>query len=137
MLKIQQDAEDFLLAAGMEPRYHVARLEGEELRLRANLILEEHDELQEALITGDEAHICKEIVDLIYVTIQAASEMGVDIEPIWDAVQRSNMEKFGPGGPKRSETGKVLKPDDWRAPNINSILRRQELGMGSFTGDVM
>ena len=137
MLKIQQDAEDFLLAAGMEPRYHISRLEGDELHLRANLILEEHDELQEALVKGNEAEICKEIVDLIYVTVQAASEMGINLEPVWDAVQRSNMEKFGPGGPKRSETGKILKPDGWRVPNINWLLRQQELGLGSFSKDLM
>jgi predicted HAD superfamily Cof-like phosphohydrolase len=61
------------------------------------------------------------ICDLIYVTLGAALEFGIDLEPFWDEVQRSNMEKKG--GPVRESDGKKLKPEGWTPPDLEETLR--------------
>jgi len=60
------------------------------------------------------------------VTYGAASALGVDIEPFFAEVHRSNMAKLGDDGkPIRREDGKVLKPLTWTPPDLMSILRRE------------
>lgn len=57
--------------------------------------------------------------DLSYVTFGAAIEMGIDLEPFFDEVHRSNMAKVG--GATR-EDGKTLKPEGWEPPAIERLL---------------
>lgn len=63
------------------------------------------------------------IADLLYVVLGTAVEFGIDIEPFFDEVHRSNMTKIG--GAVR-EDGKRLKPPHYEPPNLAPILRRQE-----------
>lgn len=93
-------------------------------KLRKDLIEEEHMELQHALDTGVYEHIAKEAADLIYVILGTMVSYGIDINPIWDAVQESNMNKEG--GSKRSD-GKVMKPEGWKPPDIKGILEVQRM----------
>lgn len=103
--------------------------------LRASLIMEEAVETVEA-ITGHtvEWHLTDErpatpdlvgaidgLCDLLAVTYGAAVEFGIDLEPFWDEVHRSNMAKRG--GPVR-EDGKRLKPLGWEPPDIAGLLHR-------------
>lgn len=104
--------------------------------LRAELILEEAKEVVEALtgvkITGvavdpEPGHqslieAIDGLVDLIVVSIGTAIEMGIDLDPFWDEVQRANMAKAG--GPKRAD-GKQLKPEGWVPPDHARILRER------------
>ena len=91
--------------------------------LRSSLIGEEHKELQEALDSGDKAQIAKESADLIYVILGSLVSYGINLNPVWDAVQYSNMQKVG--GKSRPD-GKVLKPEGWKAPDINAIIKEQQ-----------
>lgn len=61
------------------------------------------------------------IVDTIVVCYGTAEDIGVDLEPFWDEVHRSNMAKRG--GPVRAD-GKKLKPPGWMAPDIKGVLER-------------
>jgi len=90
--------------------------------LRKKLIDEEHDELQDALDANNYEYIAKEAADLIYVILGTMVSYGIDINPIWDAVHASNMQKIGGGN---RPDGKVLKPAGWKAPNIAAILASQ------------
>lgn len=92
-------------------------------KLRKDLIEEEHIELQHALETGNYEHISKEAADLIYVILGTMVSYGIDINPIWDAVHESNMNKVG--GSKRPD-GKVMKPAGWVPPDIKEILTVQK-----------
>jgi Uncharacterized protein conserved in bacteria len=90
--------------------------------LRRALIMEEITELVTAIAAGDLPGAVDGIIDAIYVLLGTAVTFGVDIEPIWMAVHRSNMAKIG--GTIRAD-GKVLKPAGWIAPDIESELERQ------------
>src|SRR6266849_9558144 len=66
--------------------------------LRMRLIREEAREFQEASAAGDLAHAIKELCDLLYVVLGATNAYGVDIEPFFDEVHRSNLTKQWPDG---------------------------------------
>lgn len=86
--------------------------------LRCSLIDEEASEFRTSWERRDRVAMIDALSDLIYVTLGAAVEMGVDIEPFLEEVHRSNMTKVG--GRVR-EDGKQLKPDGWRAPDIAGV----------------
>ncbi len=90
--------------------------------LRISLIEEEAAELAEAVHEGDMVGMIDALCDLLYVTYGAAVSMGVDLEPHFAEVHRSNMAKRG--GPVRTD-GKQLKPDGWQPPQLARILARQ------------
>ena len=115
-----------------------------EPELRARLILEEAFETVEALLgfTAGGAAINASfsewlsgagrdgesivgaidgMCDLIYVTLGTAVACGVDLEPFYDEVHRSNMAKST--GPRRGD-GKVLKPPGWTPPDIAGLLAK-------------
>lgn len=69
----------------------------------------------------NELEVIDGLCDLIYVAEGCAVEMGIDLEPHQDEVQRANMAKVG--GPVR-EDGKRLKPEGWTPPDHAPILER-------------
>ena len=94
--------------------------------LRIRLIEEEFDELKEALHRKDLPHIAKELADLLYVVYGTAVSYGIDMDPVFQEVQRSNMSKIG--GYKR-EDGKWVKPSTYSPANIAPILEDQRIGV--------
>jgi len=92
--------------------------------LRVRLIQEEFDELKEAFETQNLPHIAKELADLLYVVYGSAVSYGIDMEPVFQEVQRSNMSKVG--GYKR-EDGKWVKPDSYSPADLASILASQTI----------
>jgi len=106
------------------------------LKLRLELIREEFSELVGAsgyrVEDFDHGFFAKEgpqdpttqvdaLCDLLVVTFGMAVEMGIDLEPFFDEVHRTNMAKVG--GPKRAD-GKGLKPLGWTPPDIAGLLKR-------------
>jgi predicted HAD superfamily Cof-like phosphohydrolase len=63
------------------------------------------------------------LADLLYVVYGAAVTFGIDLDPFFDEVHRSNMAKDG--GATR-EDGKILKPEGWQPPAIRAIREDQE-----------
>jgi len=96
----------------------------EDRTLRMSLIREEAQEFFDATANQDFDEVADALADLIYVAIGAAITWGIDLRPVWDAVQRSNMAKVG--GSKRAD-GKWLKPAGWQPPDIKSALERGRL----------
>lgn len=90
--------------------------------LRVRLIQEEFDELQEALGQRDAAAVAKELADLLYVVYGTAVSCGIDMEPVFREVHRSNMSKIG--GHKRPD-GKWVKPPTYSPARIEPILASQ------------
>lgn len=90
--------------------------------LRIKLIQEEFEELKEALTHGDLESISKEIADLLYVVYGTAVSYGIDMDPVFREVHRSNMSKVG--GYKR-EDGKWVKPVTYSPACIEPILAEQ------------
>lgn len=134
MNKWQQDVLDFHRETEIDIGGQPPMIRRPELR--SELILEETKEVVEALtgvkITGlaidpepgtqSLLGAIDGIVDLIVVAIGTAIEMGIDLDPFWDEVQRANMAKAG--GPKRDD-GKQLKPPGWVPPDHAKILRER------------
>jgi len=99
----------------------------ERILLRQSLIDEEATETCLALADlTDETHAMAEVadglVDTIYVCIGAALELGIDLDPLFEEVHRTNMAKVG--GQSRSD-GKIMKPPGWQAPRIAELLKAQ------------
>ncbi|MBX3318474.1 MAG: hypothetical protein KF890_01210 [Nitrospira sp.] len=91
-------------------------------QLRVRLIQEEFDELKEAMAAGNLAAVAKELADLLYVTYGTAVSYGIDMEPVFQEVHRSNLSKVG--GYKRAD-GKWVKPPTYSPADINPILEAQ------------
>lgn len=91
-------------------------------KLRISLIHEEFNELQEALKSGDLPAVAKELADLLYVVYGTAVSCGIDMEPVFKEVHRSNMSKVG--GHKRDD-GKWVKPPTYSPAQIHTILNMQ------------
>lgn len=90
--------------------------------LRLRLLREEAQELEAALYDGSPARVAQEAADLIYVTVGTLLAFGIDLWPVWEAVQASNVAKAG--GPRRPD-GKFLKPPGWVPPDVPGIIARQ------------
>jgi predicted HAD superfamily Cof-like phosphohydrolase len=92
--------------------------------LYRNLIREEFGELETAHDLEAELDA---LIDILVVTIGAIHSAGFNAEGAWDEVMRSNAAKIDldTGKVRKREDGKVLKPADWRPPNLTPFLRRE------------
>jgi Phosphoribosyl-ATP pyrophosphohydrolase len=103
--------------------------------LRAELIMEEACETASAILgkkvrcrIGEESHppslvrAIDGLCDILCVTYGSALEWGIDLEPFWREVHRTNLKKTN--GPTRAD-GKKLKPPGWEPPRIDDILSRE------------
>ena len=113
---VQRDVESFHRALDVPVGGRPALRRPE---LRAELIREEAAETIQAIRDGDLVDAIDGLCDLLCVIYGAAAEWGVDLEPFWDEVHRTNMAKQG--GPVR-EDGKRLKPPGWEPPRIAELL---------------
>lgn len=121
------DVRAFHEAIGMPVAERLTVLGPAREKLRQRLVYEECQEFLAAVSWGDQVETADGIVDLIYVAISAALEMGVPLQAVWDEIHSSNMRKAGPDGKcKMRADGKVLKPDGWVPPDVAGVLRRAE-----------
>jgi len=90
--------------------------------LRNRLIQEEFEELQEAMQGNNLSAMAKELADLLYVVYGTAVSLGIDMEPVFKEVHRSNMSKVG--GYKR-EDGKWVKPSTYSPASLDTIISTQ------------
>lgn len=95
---------------------------GSTKELRVRLIQEEFDELKEALVQENLVAVAKEMADLLYVVYGTAVSYGIDMEPVFLEVHRSNLSKVG--GYKRAD-GKWVKPPTYSPANLDPILEAQ------------
>ncbi len=89
---------------------------------RLHLMTEELLELYDAMRADDLAAIADGIADLLYVVYGTAVEAGIDIEPIFAEVHRSNMTKIGG---HKNEIGKWVKPDSYSPALLEPIIKDQ------------
>ena len=92
--------------------------------LRLRLISEELDELRAALESDDLPGAADALADLLYVVHGAALAFGIPIDEVFAEVHRANLGKVGSSADAiEREDGKVLKPDGWKPPDIERVLR--------------
>jgi predicted HAD superfamily Cof-like phosphohydrolase len=109
-------------------RQHVGdrpkRVTIEQASRRSTWLIEEALEAQKAAVNGDVPQLAKELVDVIYIALGTANDWGIDLQPVFEAVHLSNMDKLRLGAATDGD-GKVLKPQGWKPPNIVGLLREQ------------
>lgn len=93
-------------------------------RLRTLLIEEELAEFRNAGDAQDVVRVADALADLLYVVYGAAVECGIDLEPVFAEIHRSNMTKGEPRGGCRRD-GKVLKGAHYQPPNVRQVVERQ------------
>ncbi|MCI1277654.1 MAG: hypothetical protein LKG23_01600 [Nitrospira sp.] len=94
-------------------------------QLRVRLIQEEFEELQEAMVAQDLPGVAKELADLLYVVYGTAVSYGMDMDPVFREVHRSNLSKVG--GHKRAD-GKWVKPPTYSPAQVAPLLAAQSSG---------
>lgn len=98
----------------------------DERDLRATLIREEYEEVDEALgldFPKGIVYTAAELADLIYVVYGTALHYGIDLDAVVAEIHRANMAKRWPNGTvRRREDGKILKPDGWRPADVAGVL---------------
>lgn len=129
--RMQDGVTMFQEAMGL-PVHRTARpLDPERHDLRVELIREEFEELKEALAAGDMVEQADACVDIIYVTLGLLVEMGINVAPLFEEVQASNMSKFdedgnpiiaGPNDPDGVFEGRVKKGPDYFRPNLAGLI---------------
>lgn len=127
MRKYQQMVQAFHEKAGAVINHRPTEPEGDTAKLRYNLIYEELREYVEALDkpvgSVDLVEIADAIGDLLYVVLGTAVSFGIDIEPIFNEIHRSNMSKFIDG--YRREDGKWMKGPSYSPANLKPIIDQQ------------
>ena len=120
MNKWQSMVKEFQQLALQEPRDKPSVISFNGMDLNAKLIGEE---LEEYLEANDIVGIADAIGDLLYVVLGAACQHGIDIDPIFHEIHRSNMTKFIDG--HRRADGKWIKGPSYTPANLLPILQRQ------------
>ena len=99
---------------------------GDRSRLRHDLIAEELEEYATAVWSDDIVEIADALGDLLWVVYGTAAEHGIDLDPVFEEIARSNFSKLGADGqPIFRSDGKVLKGPHHFKPELTHILREQ------------
>jgi len=129
MAKIKQpdmvfDVCEFLVKFGMTND----KIDRKKTKIRTEHMLEEISEFIDATHKGDNAKMLDALVDLVYVALGTAILHRFPFYAAWDAVHKANMLKVRAtrkGQSKRGTTFDVVKPDGWKAPDIEKLLHRR------------
>jgi NTP pyrophosphatase (non-canonical NTP hydrolase) len=105
--------------------YPTTNVSPEEKLLRIKLMTSELSELVDAIAANNIEKIADGIADLIYVVKGTSVTYGIDIEPIFNEVHRSNMSKCIDGKLIKDSSGKVLKPNSYSPPDIKVLIEQQ------------
>ena len=123
MRKEQEQVREFMLKAGQQCPVKPTLPPKSICDLRYSLIDEELTELWEAFQSRNIIETADAITDLLVVVLGTAVACGIDIQPCWDEVHRSNMTKFIDG--HRREDGKWVKGPSYSPANLQPILTEQ------------
>jgi predicted HAD superfamily Cof-like phosphohydrolase len=122
MIEQQRMVEEFHQKFDLLVQRHPAVPDEATHQLRVRLIHEEFEEVKDALARHDLNGIAKELADLLYVVYGTAISYGIDMEPVFQEVHRSNLSKVG--GHKRDD-GKWVKPATYSPAQLGPILTAQ------------
>lgn len=90
------------------------------------LLTEEFRDLVKALRCEGPVEIARELADLMHCGLYIAVKCGIDMDEIVQLVAFANIGKVANSEAVRiDQGGKILKPDGWKPPDIETELRRQ------------
>ena len=99
----------------------------DQFNMYIKLMMEEGDELDDAIAAHDRVETLDALIDILVVTIGAIHSAGFDAEGAWKEVMATNFAKIDKetGKVRKREDGKVLKPIGWTPPNLTPFLRKE------------
>lgn len=130
MNPLQQATQDFCDTFGIRySKYPTTAVDILTVESRRKHVQEELEETIRGWARSDLTEVADGLADLLYVTLQLANTFGIDIEPVFWEVHRSNMTKVWPPSTPDSAKfdtgdgrGRYLKPPTFSPPNLNPIL---------------
>ena len=125
MTDILKDIDNFHKKYGFEKNEKIDIPNNSELiNFRTAFLIEELAEYTNAITKKDAAGALDALVDIVYIALGTAWLFNLPFEKAWNEVQKANMSKIR----AKDKTGKrgtkfdVVKPKDWKAPNIEKII---------------
>ena len=91
--------------------------------LRMRLLSEEFVEYNTAEHDNNFIEVADALAELIYIACGTAASYGIPLNAIFEEVHRSNMAKLVDGKPLKREDGKIIKPEGWKPPDIEKIIK--------------
>ena len=128
MTDILKDIDNFHKKYGFEKNEKIDIPNNSELiNFRTAFLMEELAEYTNAITKKDTAGALDALVDIVYIALGTAWLFNLPFEKAWNEVQKANMSKIR----AKDKTGKrgtkfdVVKPKDWKAPNIEKIIEEE------------
>jgi len=128
MTDILKDIDNFHKKYGFEKNEKIDIPDNSELiNFRTAFLMEELAEYTNAITKKDSAGALDALVDIVYIALGTAWLFNLPFEKAWNEVQKANMSKIR----AKDKTGKrgtkfdVVKPKDWKAPNIEKIIEEE------------
>lgn len=123
MTKEQEQVKDFMSRIGQECPAQPTIPTDSVQYLRLDLIDEELKELNLAFHHLDLVEVADAIGDLLYVVLGTAVACGIDIDPVFQEIHKSNLSKFLDGFSDLN--GKWRKGKSYIAPDLKPIIEKQ------------
>ena len=118
-----EKVKQFMQTFGQEVKTKASFSDEKTNQLRLDLIMEELEELKNAMESKDLLEVADALTDILYVTYGAGHAFGINLDKCFDEVQNSNMSKLGKNGkPIYNESGKVMKGPDYFKPDLSKFL---------------
>lgn len=95
------------------------------------LLLDKSNELVRSMVMGNLVGIADGLADVLYVVFGTAAAYGIDVQEVFDEVQRSNMTKAVWDADQQRFTvikdagGKIIKPETFSEAKLGPIVKRQ------------
>jgi predicted HAD superfamily Cof-like phosphohydrolase len=119
-----QSVKKFMQIFGQEVKNKAKFPNDKIVKLRYELIREELEELNQAIIDKDIKEVADALTDILYVTYGAGTAFGINLDKCFDEVHQSNMSKLGSDGkPIYNEIGKVMKGPNYFKPDLDKFLK--------------
>tara|TARA_R110000850_G_scaffold171245_1_gene296632 strand:+ start:169 stop:615 length:447 start_codon:yes stop_codon:yes gene_type:complete len=102
--------------------------DSELVNFRTSFLMEELAEYTQAITKKDEAAALDALIDIVYIALGTAWLFNLPFEKGWREVQKANMSKVRAKSKskKRGTAFDVIKPKDWKAPNIDRIVEEEK-----------
>ena len=118
-----EDVKTFMKTFGQIIRTKPQFPDKDTMQLRYDLIVEELNELEQAMKAKDLKEVADALTDILYVTYGAGCAYGIDLDKCFKEVQRANMSKLGKDGkPIYNAKGKVMKGSNYIKPNLKQFV---------------
>ena len=123
-----KDIDNFHKKYGFEKNEKVSIPDDNELvNFRTSFLMEELAEYTNAITKKDSAGALDALVDIVYIALGTAWLFNLPFEKAWKEVQKANMKKIRSKSKseKRGTKFDVVKPKDWKAPNIERVIEEE------------